>query len=655
MLLSDSLVALTAPGQPTVSSALAASPTSSVEAIAKELFKPKALPNLLNKLSLKVKGTPEKDITGDSYEPSQEDLDRAFKCGAFTTRPSDLFLKDPLAGMVSPSLMGATGVIPLTIVSVIPDIIAHMADVIVRTKREIFFATNFWEASDAASTITDAFKELSRRAGARGERVVIKMMYDRGTPKQVLESHQLVDEKTWVSDRVKLPSKAEIPNIDLEVMNFHKPPVGTFHAKYVVFDRQIAILQSNNIQDRVNVEMMTHIEGPIVNSFYDMALLSWNNEMHPPLPLLINPPSAQSTYDFGMDHADIQKKDVDGAKDSSRALLKEHLEHIAGDTSQTQDHDQSLATGPAARTYDLDNIAEAARVKSTLSTEQEVTEHLNTGTKIASTEPHSDIAAQFKPHVLHAPHEPFPMALVNRRPYGSPGHSDTNCPQDAAFLAAFRYATKKVFVCVLHCSFCHFKALITLRSQTPTFNASPVVEAALEAVRRGIEVTIIADLGFNDEGELLPFQGGTNEMVAESMYKKLETDAQRSLLRMYWYTGKDQKTPLNFRDKSRNCHVKLLIADEHIGIQGNGNQDVQSWYHSQEINVLIDSEVVCKEWLDAIHSNQNSLLHGELRKDGIWRDADGRKLPGAGAPTGPFKSLIGVKGAIQRVRGEGGF
>lgn len=55
------------------------------------------------------------------------------------------------------------------------------------------------------------------------------------------------------------------------------------------------------------------------------------------------------------------------------------------------------------------------------------------------------------------------------------------------------------------------------RSQTPTFNAPPVVEvtsalewrssvadlltcqAALEAVRRGIEVTIIADLGFNDE------------------------------------------------------------------------------------------------------------------------------------------------------------
>ena len=35
-------------------------------------------------------------------------------------------------------------------------------------------------------------------------------------------------------------------------------------------------------------------------------------------------------------------------------------------------------------------------------------------------------------------------------------------------------------------------------SQTPTFNATPVVEAALEACRRGILVEIYADLGFND-------------------------------------------------------------------------------------------------------------------------------------------------------------
>ena len=30
--------------------------------------------------------------------------------------------------------------------------------------------------------------------------------------------------------------------------------------------------------------MMTHLEGPIVDSFYDMSLCSWHNEFKPPLP-----------------------------------------------------------------------------------------------------------------------------------------------------------------------------------------------------------------------------------------------------------------------------------------------------------------------------------------------------------------------------------
>lgn len=35
--------------------------------------------------------------------------------------------------------------------------------------------------------------------------------------------------------------------------------------------------------------MMTHIEGPIVDSFYDMSLASWHNELKPPLPSYNSP------------------------------------------------------------------------------------------------------------------------------------------------------------------------------------------------------------------------------------------------------------------------------------------------------------------------------------------------------------------------------
>jgi hypothetical protein len=35
--------------------------------------------------------------------------------------------------------------------------------------------------------------------------------------------------------------------------------------------------------------MMTHLEGPIVDSFYDIALHSWHNKLEPPLPRIDKP------------------------------------------------------------------------------------------------------------------------------------------------------------------------------------------------------------------------------------------------------------------------------------------------------------------------------------------------------------------------------
>lgn len=72
---------------------------------------------------------------------SAEDLQRAFECGNWgETRPSELFLRvyhdalktlehDPLVGAVSPPLMGSNGVIPLTVIGSIHDVIRHMVSI----------------------------------------------------------------------------------------------------------------------------------------------------------------------------------------------------------------------------------------------------------------------------------------------------------------------------------------------------------------------------------------------------------------------------------------------------------------------------------------------------------------------------------------------
>jgi len=60
-------------------------------------------------------------------------------------------------------------------------------------------------------------------------------------------------------------------------------------------------------------------------------------------------------------------------------------------------------------------------------------------------------------------------------------------------------------------------------------------------------VTLYLDLGFNDQGEMIPFQGGTNEEVVHKMYRRLngEGNGAEKRLEVFWYTAKDQTKPLN--------------------------------------------------------------------------------------------------------------
>lgn len=129
-------------------------------------------------------------------------------------------------------------------------------------------------------------------------------------------------------------------------------------------------------------------------------------------------------------------------------------------------------------------------------------------------------------------------------------------------------------------------------------------------------------LGFNDSSESLPFQGGTNEQVVFYLYKELNASTPKCSenLHVYWYVGKDQVKPLNAVHKTRNCHVKFLSADNQIAIFGNGNQDTQSWYHSQECNVMIDDPIMIKNLIDQLESNQSTRLNGKVDTDGVWRD-----------------------------------
>ncbi|KDN38877.1 hypothetical protein K437DRAFT_296253 [Tilletiaria anomala UBC 951] len=321
-------------------------------------------------------------------------------------------------------------------------------------------------------------------------------------------------------------------------------------------------------------------------------------------------------------------------QDDSGASDLEHdvQEHAPGTTSYRRVHQRTLSTTSKQSAAErLNKITASLDFANNSKVKGEITaaalEALQQAGKDRNVRPASLLSALanggedgddllgFAPYIFHKPHAPVPIAMVNRRPHGTPGHSDIRNPQDAAWLAGFRYAQKHVFI------------------QSPTLNASPIKAAVLACVKRHVRVELWLDLGFNDKSESMPFQGGTNEQVVTALYRQLRKEGKgnEKFLEVYWYTGKDMTRPLNAVRKQRNCHVKFAAYDGQVGIIGSGNQDTQSWFHSQECNVMVDSAQIVSEWMDALRRCQSTHIYGKVdQRDGIWRGATGREVADTG-------------------------
>ena len=565
------------------------------------------------------------DGDGGSSSEAQE---TAASCGTWgPTKPSALFLQafgdalgclagDPLCGMVSPPLMGSHGTMPLTVIAPLADIIRHCSNLIVRAKKDVLFITSAWSPSVAQRLVKNALIELSRRAGERGQRVVVKLMVDKPGPGHFVDSHRILAPNQYSAEAIQLPKPEEIPHLDFEVINLHNVMLGTLHAKFCVIDRQVAAIMSNNVEDNDNVEMMTHVEGPIVDSVYDTALLTWNKALNPPPPSLSASDSLERLTKSDEEplyvHREIGRNQAQIAMEGQQ---QSHLEEHTPENPQ----------------YDTDMAGEITRMQACYSHKphesrlQAAGRQLNRAAKnpVDPTGPEIPDGKEMTPYISTMTQAPVPMALVSRSAYGLMDHKDVNKPQNQAWLSLIRNAKRDVFI------------------QTPDLNAAPLIPALADALKRGVEVTYYICFGYNDGGEIMPGQGGTNEQASKALIAMLPEDGpERKRLHIFDYVGKDQDHPIHNLHKSRSCHIKLLIADGLVGVQGSGNQDTQSWSHSQELNVMVDSPEICEVWREGIERNQNTQEFGRVADDGVWRDADGQPGEGYMGNPGTIEGLV---------------
>ncbi|CAG9984914.1 unnamed protein product [Clonostachys byssicola] len=553
----------------------------------------------------------------DKEDASRDALQRAYECGQWPhDKPSRLFLRafadslacldaNPLAGMVSPPLMGSHGVVPLTIIAPLVSLMHHCANLIRKARKEVFFITCTWKASIAQRLIRDALVDLSKRAGLRGERVMVRIMFDQPGVWHALDSHQPVKSSTYDSKHVQLPFPHEIPNLDLEVIGAHTIFLGTLHSKLLIVDGLAAAVMSNNVEDNANVEMLTHLEGPIVASIYDTALITWRKNLK----------ERPST----IGQAQTTDKDVEAGVT--------HPENLEAGNLEDPHYDSDLKEEMAYANQGYDASEKVSRLEA-------VNHQLNLPIKnhIQASGPEIANGREMTPYFTTMTSQPVPMALVSRPPYGPLDAGNTYVPQNEAWLSLVRNAKRSIFI------------------QTPDLNADSLLKALAEAVKRGVEVTYYVCFGYNDAGEMIPGQGGTNEQAARRLIAMLDGDKQAlQLLHIYNYVAKDQDHPIHHSFKSRSCHIKLMIADETVGIQGSGNQDTQSWCHSQEVNVMVDSPEVCAQWRWGIEQNQNTRAFGRVSADGVWKDANGVHGEGYSGDPGMVDGLVrGVVGMVKK-------
>jgi len=166
-------------------------------------------------------------------------------------------------------------------------------------------------------------------------------------------------------------------------------------------------------------------------------------------------------------------------------------------------------------------------------------------------------------------------------------------PQNYGWLSALANARRKVYI------------------QTPNFTVEVVAKAVLDAVRRGIAVTIVTSYDLSSSSQkIYKYNVSDDKGTAKWMFEQLKNDPKAAArLRICWFVSADRKEANPQPTAEDYSHVKFMNVDDEISIAGSGNMDAQTVYRSREDNVLIDSASITRKMTDALLANHNAFKH----------------------------------------------
>lgn len=176
---------------------------------------------------------------------------------------------------IDAGLAVTSGVTPEFILSSLHDIVKFICRTIETAEVEILLSTSYWEGKSLSAFM---IARSCRQVLVRHPRVIIRIIVDNGTKENIGKKNNIreISRENWKQE-LGIDHRT-LPSCDMRVKSIHVPLLGTMHAKYVVVDRKIVVLSSNNVQDRPNAELAVSMIGEVCNSFVDIFYTSWNED-----------------------------------------------------------------------------------------------------------------------------------------------------------------------------------------------------------------------------------------------------------------------------------------------------------------------------------------------------------------------------------------
>lgn len=156
---------------------------------------------------------------------------------------------------------------------------------------EVIFVTCFWAPSTSLNYLSSALIQLSNQTLNRSDHA------SKVRVRLCLSSRSLFQKLTHTSSptgyvyppgkwlpKLGLPRPEALRGLDLEIKSVFIFPFSVMHPKYVIIDRQRAILPSCNLSHETWLEGCISLTGPAVDSLFQFWQHNWSGIELPPLP-----------------------------------------------------------------------------------------------------------------------------------------------------------------------------------------------------------------------------------------------------------------------------------------------------------------------------------------------------------------------------------